>query len=155
MATHSNILAWRIPIDRGAWWATAHKVAESDTTQHTAQHVFKFSLFLRERRYINCLFTSEAKTICCPLTSILYFFSNRRNDFQLSTQPFKIKIFLGFPGGSLVKKKIPCQFRRHWVQSLPQEDPHAAKQLSPSTTPIEPMLQSRGATTTEPKCRNY
>ena len=24
MATHSNILAWRIPMDRGAWWATVH-----------------------------------------------------------------------------------------------------------------------------------
>ena len=23
MATHSRILAWRIPMDRGAWWATA------------------------------------------------------------------------------------------------------------------------------------
>ena len=23
MATHSSILAWRIPVDRGAWWATA------------------------------------------------------------------------------------------------------------------------------------
>ena len=22
MAAHSSILAWRIPIDRGAWWAT-------------------------------------------------------------------------------------------------------------------------------------
>ena len=22
MATHSSILAWRIPMDRGAWWAT-------------------------------------------------------------------------------------------------------------------------------------
>ena len=22
MATHSSILAWRIPTDRGAWWAT-------------------------------------------------------------------------------------------------------------------------------------
>ena len=21
MATHSSILAWRIPMDRGAWWA--------------------------------------------------------------------------------------------------------------------------------------
>ena len=27
MATHSSIFAWRIPMDRGAWWATVHGVA--------------------------------------------------------------------------------------------------------------------------------
>ena len=26
MATHSSILAWRIPMDRGAWQATGHAV---------------------------------------------------------------------------------------------------------------------------------
>ena len=31
MATHSSILAWRIPLDRGAWWATVHRVAKSRT----------------------------------------------------------------------------------------------------------------------------
>ena len=31
MATHSSILAWRIPMDRGAWWATVHRVAKSQT----------------------------------------------------------------------------------------------------------------------------
>ena len=31
MATHSSILAWRIPVDRGAWWATAHQVTKSQT----------------------------------------------------------------------------------------------------------------------------
>ena len=31
MATHSSILAWRIPMDRGAWWATVHGVAKSQT----------------------------------------------------------------------------------------------------------------------------
>ena len=31
MATHSSILAWRIPMDRGAWWAIAHRVAQSQT----------------------------------------------------------------------------------------------------------------------------
>ena len=24
MATHSSILAWRIPMDRGAWWTIVH-----------------------------------------------------------------------------------------------------------------------------------
>ena len=34
MATHSSILAWRIPMDRGAWRATGHAVAKgSDTTE--------------------------------------------------------------------------------------------------------------------------
>ena len=30
MVIHSSILAWRIPMDRGAWWATVHRVADSD-----------------------------------------------------------------------------------------------------------------------------
>ena len=41
MATHSSILAWRIPTDRETWRATVHGVAKSQTqlkrlsTQHT------------------------------------------------------------------------------------------------------------------------
>ena len=31
MANHSNTLAWRIPMDRGAWRATVHCVAKSQT----------------------------------------------------------------------------------------------------------------------------
>ena len=47
MATHSSVLAWRIPMDRGAWQATpglwptpGHK--ESDTTEwlSTAETLF-------------------------------------------------------------------------------------------------------------------
>ena len=30
-AIHSSILAWRIPMDRGAWGATVHRVAQSRT----------------------------------------------------------------------------------------------------------------------------
>ena len=34
MATHSSILAWRIPMDRGAWGATVHRgPKESDITE--------------------------------------------------------------------------------------------------------------------------
>ena len=29
MATHFTILAWKIPRDRGAWWATVNGVAKS------------------------------------------------------------------------------------------------------------------------------
>ena len=42
MNTHSSILAWRIPTDRGAWRAQVHgdSLKESDTTERlsTAQH---------------------------------------------------------------------------------------------------------------------
>ena len=31
IATHSSILAWRIPMDRETWWATTHGVTKSQT----------------------------------------------------------------------------------------------------------------------------
>ena len=33
MATRSSFLTWRIPIDRGAWQATVHRVSKSSTQQ--------------------------------------------------------------------------------------------------------------------------
>ena len=42
MATHSSILAWRIPMDRGAWRATVHGVATSRT--RLSDLTFYFSL---------------------------------------------------------------------------------------------------------------
>jgi len=30
-ATHSSILAWRIPMDRGVWWSIVHGVAKNRT----------------------------------------------------------------------------------------------------------------------------
>ena len=38
MTTHSSILAWRIPMDRGAWWAAVHGVAKSQT-QLSNEHI--------------------------------------------------------------------------------------------------------------------
>ena len=45
MAAHSNILAWRISMDRGAWQDTVHGVAKNRTrlsnqAQHGMGHVF-------------------------------------------------------------------------------------------------------------------
>ena len=37
MATHTSILAWRMPMDRGAWHATVHGVTEVDMTKHMSQ----------------------------------------------------------------------------------------------------------------------
>ena len=39
-ATHSSILAWRIPWTRGAWRATVHGVAELDTTEQLTLSVY-------------------------------------------------------------------------------------------------------------------
>ena len=50
MAIHSSILAWRIPMDRGAWWATVHEVTELDTTEELSTRMLKdniaFSIIL-------------------------------------------------------------------------------------------------------------
>ena len=32
MATYSSILAWKIPMDRGAWQASVHRVTKSQTS---------------------------------------------------------------------------------------------------------------------------
>ena len=37
MATHFSILAWKIPVDRGAWPATVYGVSKSWTQLSTAQ----------------------------------------------------------------------------------------------------------------------
>ena len=39
MATYSSILAWRIPMDRGAWQATVHWVTKSWTRLSTTQYI--------------------------------------------------------------------------------------------------------------------
>ena len=44
MATHSSILAWRIPMDRGASWATVHGITKSKM-QLSNQH---FHFFIDE-----------------------------------------------------------------------------------------------------------
>ena len=43
MATHSNILAWRIPMDRGAWQATVHRLAKSWTRLSDYAHICIFN----------------------------------------------------------------------------------------------------------------
>ena len=35
MATYSSSLAWRIPVDRGVWWAAVHGVANGVAKNQT------------------------------------------------------------------------------------------------------------------------
>ena len=43
MATHSSILAWKNPMDGGAWWATVLGVAKSRTglSMHTSEKLMR------------------------------------------------------------------------------------------------------------------
>ena len=42
-AAHSSILAWRLPVDGGAWWPTVHGGhKESDTTEWLTHSLFHF-----------------------------------------------------------------------------------------------------------------
>ena len=57
MATHSSILAWRIPLNRGAWRATVHGVQESDTTERLT-HLCVMYIVARSSVWI-CIISSQ------------------------------------------------------------------------------------------------
>ena len=47
-ATHSSILAWRIPMDRGAWRATVHGVTKSWTQPKQLSTQAQITLVIRK-----------------------------------------------------------------------------------------------------------
>ena len=54
MAAHSSILAWRIPMDRGAWWATVCGVAQNLTQLKRCMHFSNFHLLIIVRVFMMC-----------------------------------------------------------------------------------------------------
>ena len=60
LATHSSLLAWRIPMDRGAWQATIHGLSKSETRlSDQAQHIqtdtclhLMTALFLEQTKHL-------------------------------------------------------------------------------------------------------
>ena len=72
MATHSGVLPWRIPIDRGTWWAIVHAVAESDMTEqlNTAYSWVNNSAEFLLRGWANSL--SDHVLNCSPCTLRIY-----------------------------------------------------------------------------------
>ena len=53
MAVHSSILAWRIPMDRGAWWDATHGAANSQTWLSTHTHTHT-NWTLINKKYFHC-----------------------------------------------------------------------------------------------------
>ena len=57
MAIHSSILAKKIPLDRGAWWATVHG-KELDMTAHTPKHGLLHNTYAYANPFfIPCMFS--------------------------------------------------------------------------------------------------
>ena len=48
MASHSSALAWKNHMDRGAWWAAVHGVAESRT--QLSNFIFTFHFHVLEKK---------------------------------------------------------------------------------------------------------
>ena len=69
MATHSNILAWRIPMVRRAWRATVHCVAESDMAVQLSMTQYTVGYKINMQKPTACLYAnseiSEKKTLRC------------------------------------------------------------------------------------------
>ena len=70
MATHSSILAWRIPMDRGGWWATVNGVARVGhnwATKHKDVSRTSESGFLSK----NCIKHGSSNPCCHLLCGII------------------------------------------------------------------------------------
>ena len=48
MTSHSSTLAWKNPMDGGAWWATVHGVAKSQTRVSDFTFTFHFHALEKE-----------------------------------------------------------------------------------------------------------
>ena len=67
MATHSSILAWKMPMDRGAWQAAVSKITQSQTQQkQLSTHTNFLSHFFKHLLANHCLFQTLWTECLCP-----------------------------------------------------------------------------------------
>ena len=64
----SSILAWRIPMDRQAWWATIHGVAKSPTWLNILWHLCADYHMHKMVHYRRCFSREWSEQICCDKT---------------------------------------------------------------------------------------
>ena len=67
MATHPSILAWRNPMDRGAWWAPVSGVARSQIQLKCLSTAFIITNFLKKKKshMTKCCVISEFFILMC------------------------------------------------------------------------------------------
>jgi len=109
VATHSSIVAWRIPIDRGAWWATVHGVAKSQTQ-------------LRDFHFHEC-----DMTVYNAVAMLVYLHCNKSiyiklklqfpNDFH-GVEPFRNSVFSDWSCPFLIYFSIIIQFASWWLKTM-------------------------------------
>ena len=153
MATHFSILAWRIPMDRGAWQAIAHGVAER-RTQLSDLHTDAETPIKKEE--VTYLMITSPQTYRCPragnvnpcdpalsphppseapCTSRL-----QTPECPSTTGPFKMRS-RGFPGGSEVKRPPPGK-TQETRGSAPDSGGSLWSKESPQATTAEPTGRS-------------
>ena len=97
MATHSSILAWRIPTDRGAWWAACspwgHK--ESDMTEHLSIYGKKKIQGIEKGKKSKDTESEEA-------------------GMENGMKEILLKHHRDFPGGTVVKN-LPCKKKKERI----------------------------------------
>ena len=69
----SSILAWKDPMDRGAWWVTAHRVAKSwiQLSEHTQEVVVSRYFFLVSMAFWNAWSILREGDYICKYTCVV------------------------------------------------------------------------------------
>ena len=126
-----------------AWWSEAAQCVPLFATSWTVAYQSPLSMGFSRKEYWSGLPFPSLGDL--PDPGIERRFPTLQADALLSEPP-------GWLNGG---KEFSCQHRRHGFDPWCRKIPHAAEQLSPLATAIEPVLWSPGGTTTEPMCPNY
>ena len=112
MDTHSRILAWRIPMDRGAWQAIVHGVSELDITEwlSTAWYIVLFN----SRIYFWFLLRFSNSLLIFPFCSYIIFLNSSVSSFSSLSKFFwschvAFGILLPWPGVERGPLQWKCQ----------------------------------------------